>query len=107
MDLLRKKPIDEAEGSGGKGLQPTLGAFQLMLLGVGGTIGTGIFVLTSEAAQKAGPGMLLSFLLAGTVCGLAALCYAELAAMIPRAGSAYTYSFVAVGELPARLGAGA
>ena len=71
-----------------------------MLLGVGGTIGTGIFVLTSEAAQKAGPGMLFSFILAGTVCGFAALCYAELAAMVPRAGSAYTYVSAAMGEVP-------
>jgi APA family basic amino acid/polyamine antiporter len=104
MTLLRKKPINEAVEQGADNdLKPTLGAFQLMLMGVGGTIGTGIFVLTSEAAQKAGPGMMFSFLLAGSVCALAALCYAELAAMIPKAGSAYTYTFVAVGELPAWL----
>ena len=60
------------------------------MLGIGAVIGTGIFVLTSEAAQKAGPGMMLSFVLAGFVCAVAALCYSELASMVPIAGSAYT-----------------
>jgi len=82
-----------------KGLQRSLGAFQLTMLGIGAVIGTGIFVLTSEAAQKAGPGMMLSFVIAGFVCAVAALCYAELAAMVPVAGSAYTYTYAVVGEL--------
>lgn len=100
--LFARKSLDSAVGApGASALPPSLGAFQLMLMGVGGTIGTGIFVLTSEATQKAGPGMLISFLIAGTICAFAALCYAELAAMLPRAGSAYTYTFVAIGELPA------
>jgi len=84
-------------------LKPSLGTVQLTLIGVGATIGTGIFVLTAEAAQKAGPGMMLSFVVAGLVCALASLCYAEMAAMIPRAGSAYTYAYAAIGEYVAWL----
>ena len=84
-----------------KSLARTLGAFQLTMLGIGGIIGTGIFVLTSEAAQLAGPGMLISFVVAAVVCGLAALCYAELASMVPVSGSAYTYSYATFGELMA------
>jgi basic amino acid/polyamine antiporter, APA family len=82
-----------------KGLKRSLGAFQLTLLGIGAVIGTGIFVLTSEAAQKAGPGMMISFIIAGFVCAVAALCYSELASMVPVAGSAYTYSYAVVGEI--------
>src|SRR5205085_4326341 len=82
-----------------KGLHRSLGAFQLTLLGIGAVIGTGIFVLTSEAAQKAGPGMLLSFVVAGSVCAVAALCYSELASMVPVSGSAYTYTYAVTGEL--------
>jgi len=82
-----------------KSLHRSLGAFQLTLLGIGAVIGTGIFVLTSEAAQKAGPGMLLSFVVAGFVCAVAALCYSELASMVPVSGSAYTYSYAVVGEI--------
>ena len=70
-----------------------------MLLGVGAIIGTGIFVLTAAAAQKAGPGMIWSFVIAGGVCALAALCYSELASMVPVSGSAYTYTYAVVGEL--------
>ncbi len=81
-----------------KGLQRTLGAFQLTMLGVGAVIGTGIFVLTAEAAQKAGPGMMLSFIIAGFVCAVTALCYAELSSMVPVSGSAYTYSYSVLGE---------
>src|ERR1044072_1109021 len=82
-----------------KSLHRTLGAFQLTMLGIGAVIGTGIFVLTSEAAQKAGPGMLLSFIVAGFVCGVAALCYSELASMVPVSGSAYTYTYAVNAEL--------
>ena len=84
-----------------KGLHRSLGAFQLTMLGVGAVIGTGIFVLTSEAAQKAGPGMMWSFVIAGLVCGFAALCYSELASMVPVAGSAYTYTYAVMGEVMA------
>jgi APA family basic amino acid/polyamine antiporter len=86
-----------------KSLHRSLGAFQLMMLGVGAIIGTGIFVLTAVGAERAGPGLLLSFVIAGTVCGFAALAYAELAAMVPVAGSAYTYSYAVMGELIAWL----
>src|SRR5690606_20913248 len=82
-----------------KSLHRTLGAFQLTMLGIGAIIGTGIFVLTSEAAQKAGPGMLWSFVIAGLVCVVAALCYSELASMVPVSGSAYTYTYAVMGEL--------
>src|ERR1700744_4463518 len=84
-----------------KGLHRSLGPFQLTLLGIGAVIGTGIFVLTAEAAQKAGPGMLASFVIAGFVCGVAALCYSELSSMVPVAGSAYTYTYAVVGEMMA------
>ena len=69
------------------------------MLGIGAVIGTGIFVLTAEAAQKAGPGMMVSFVIAGFVCAVAALCYSELASMVPVAGSAYTYTYAVMGEL--------
>ncbi|GGE89391.1 amino acid permease [Sphingomonas prati] len=82
-----------------KSLHRSLGALQLTLLGVGAIIGTGIFVLTSEAAQKAGPGMMISFIIAGAVCAVAALCYSELASMVPVSGSAYTYTYASLGEL--------
>ena len=84
-----------------KSLHRSLGPFQLTLMGIGGVIGTGIFVLTAEAAQKAGPSMILSFCIAGFVCAVAALCYSELASMVPVAGSAYTYTYAVVGELMA------
>ncbi len=100
MLFSRVKPLDAIlRTAEKKGLHRTLGAFQLTMLGIGAVIGTGIFVLTSEAAQKAGPGMLLSFCVAGFVCAVAALCYSELASMVPVAGSAYTYTYAVVGEL--------
>jgi len=86
-----------------KSLKRSLGAFQLTLLGIGAVIGTGIFVLTATAAQKAGPGMMISFMIAGAVCAVAALCYSELASMVPVAGSAYTYSYAVMGEVVAWL----
>src|SRR3954462_6518445 len=86
-----------------KSLKRSLGVFQLTLLGIGAVIGTGIFVLTSTAAQKDYPGMMVSFIIAGAVCAVAALCYAELASMVPVAGSAYTYSYAVMGEIVAWL----
>ncbi|MFO1378145.1 MAG: amino acid permease [Steroidobacteraceae bacterium] len=98
----RVKPLDAIIAHAEKkSLHRSLGAFHLMMLGVGAIIGTGIFVLTAEAAQKAGPGMLLSFVIAGFVCAVTALCYSELAAMVPVSGSAYTYSYAVMGELVA------
>jgi APA family basic amino acid/polyamine antiporter len=98
----RVKPLDAILATAEKkSLHRSLGAFQLTMLGVGAVIGTGIFVLTAEAAQKAGPGMMVSFIIAGFVCAVAALCYAEMAAMVPVSGSAYTYSYAVMGELVA------
>ena len=100
----RIKPLDDILATAEKkSLKRSLGAFQLTLLGIGAVIGTGIFVLTATAAQKAGPGMMVSFIVAGTVCALAALCYSELASMVPVAGSAYTYSYAVMGEMVAWL----
>ena len=96
----RIKPLDAILATAEKkSLHRSLGAFQLTMLGVGAIIGTGIFVLTAEAAQKAGPGMLLAFVIAGFVCAVAALCYAEMSSMVPVSGSAYTYSYAVMGEL--------
>ena len=95
----RVKPLDAILATAErKSLHRSLGAFQLMLFGIGCIIGTGIFVLTAAGAQKAGPGLILAFVIAGAVCIVAALCYAEIAAMIPVAGSAYTYSYATMGE---------
>ena len=82
-----------------KSLHRSLGWFQLTLFGIGCVIGTGIFTLTAAGAQKAGPGLMLAFAIAGAICIVAALCYAEIAAMIPVAGSAYTYTYASMGEL--------
>ncbi len=100
MIFWRIKPLDQIlETAKKKSLKRQLGAFQLTMIGIGAVIGTGIFVLTSEAAQKAGPAMMISFVIAAVVCGLAALAYAELAAMIPVSGSAYTYTYGVLGEM--------
>ena len=97
---LRIKSLDAILATAEKkSLHRSLGAFQLTMLGIGAIIGTGIFVLTAEAAQKAGPGMMLSFIIAGFVCAVAALCYSEMASMVPVSGSAYTYSYAVMGEL--------
>ncbi|MCT2558098.1 amino acid permease [Tsuneonella sp. YG55] len=99
MLLDRVKPLDAILATAEKkSLKRTLGWFQLMLFGIGCVIGTGIFVLTAAGAQKAGPGLMLAFAIAGFVCIIAALCYAEIASMIPVAGSAYTYSYATMGE---------
>jgi len=102
MSKWRVKSLDAILATAEKkSLHRSLGPFQLTLLGIGAIIGTGIFVLTAEAAQKAGPGMLLSFVIAGFVCAVAALCYAEMSSMVPVSGSAYTYSYAVMGELVA------
>ena len=100
MIFWRVKPLNQIlETAEKKSLKRQLGPIQLTLLGIGAVIGTGIFVLTAEAAQKSGPAMMLAFVIAAVVCGLAALAYAELAAMIPVSGSAYTYTYGVMGEL--------
>ena len=99
MIFGRVKPLDAILATAEKkSLHRSLGAFQLTLFGIGCIIGTGIFVLTAAGAQKAGPGLMLSFVIAGAVCVVAALCYAEIAAMVPVAGSAYTYTYAVMGE---------
>lgn len=83
-------------------LKKSLSALDLTVFGVGVVIGTGIFVLTGTAAKNtAGPAVALSFVVAGVVCALAALCYAEFASTVPVAGSAYTFSYASLGEFPA------
>src|SRR5438477_1379939 len=103
-DLLAKKPINtilsEASETGAHCLKLALGATNLISLGIGAIIGTGIFVLTGAAtAQYAGPAIVFSFILAAVGCVFAGLCYAEFASMIPVAGSAYTYGYATLGEI--------
>ncbi|MGH7738140.1 MAG: amino acid permease [Candidatus Tyrphobacter sp.] len=102
MSLFRIKPIDRilAEGADTKhGLKRSLGKWQLTAMGVGAIIGTGIFVLTGVAsATRAGPSLTLSFVVAGIVSVFAALCYAEVSSKVPISGSAYTYTYAALGE---------
>jgi APA family basic amino acid/polyamine antiporter len=101
--LFAKKSLDkliaEAKETGEHSLKRTLGPFQLTALGVGAVIGAGIFVLSGLGAHYAGPALMLSFVLSGMGCAFAGLCYAEFAAMIPLAGSAYTYAYATLGEL--------
>src|SRR5437762_6119285 len=100
--IFARKPLELLleEMAGEHRLRRVLGPVQLTSLGVGAVIGTGIFVLTGVAAhERAGPAMILSFVVAGIACALAALCYAEFASMAPVAGSAYTYAYATLGEL--------
>jgi APA family basic amino acid/polyamine antiporter len=103
MSLLATKPLEllikESQEAGEHSLKRTLGPFQLTALGVGAIIGAGIFVLSGLGAHYAGPGLMLSFVISGLGCAFAGLCYAEFAAMIPLAGSAYTYAYATLGEL--------
>ena len=108
MGLFTRKPLSvilqQAKEEGAHSLKRSLGSFDLTMLGIGSVIGAGIFVLTGQAAaQHAGPAIVLSYVLGGFVCALAALCYAELAAMIPVSGSAYTYTYATLGEFFAWL----
>ena len=106
--LLRTKPLGQAEVQvpGQAGLQRALGMLPLTMIGVGATIGTGIFFTMAAAVPKAGPAVLLSFLLAALTAGLTAFCYAELANRIPAAGSSYSFAYATVGEFMAFLMAG-
>ncbi|MBM7411446.1 APA family basic amino acid/polyamine antiporter [Clavibacter michiganensis] len=103
--LTRRKPVEAIEAEPGAateegGLTRSLGLWQLTAIGVGGIIGTGIFTLAGTVAnQTAGPAVLISFLIAGIASAAAALSYAEFAGMIPKAGSAYTYGYAALGEI--------
>ena len=103
MSIFATKSIEqlkaEAADTGEHSLKRVLGPINLVTLGVGAIIGTGIFVLTGQAAaQYAGPGIVLSMVLAGFASALAALCYAEFASTVPIAGSAYTYGYATLGE---------
>ena len=107
--LARTKPlshfsVNDGHGhSSGSGLKRSITLYQLTALGVGATIGTGIFFVMSETVPLAGPGVLISFILAGGVAGLTALCYAEMASMLPVSGSSYSYAYAVLGEGPAFL----
>ena len=94
-----ENPMSGGGHGGGGGLERTLGPFSITMLGIGAIIGAGIFTLTGEAASAhAGPGIIFSFIIAGLLCTLAGVCYAEMAAMIPVSGSAYAYAYATMGE---------
>src|SRR5882724_5739362 len=102
MNLFRRKSVTDlqAEALTDQSLKRALGPLNLVLLGIGAIIGTGIFVLAGKAAGvNAGPAVVLSFIAAGTASGFAALCYSEFAALVPMSGSAYTYGYATLGEL--------
>lgn len=99
MNLMRRKPIELDHLPAEHRLRPSLSWWHLVALGVGAVVGTGIYTLVGVGADLAGPGVVVSFVVAGVICACAALAYAEVAAMIPASGSAYTYSYVALGEL--------
>ncbi|MCG2584341.1 amino acid permease [Massilia sp. TS11] len=103
MSLFRKKDLERtlALSRGPGGLKKVLGPVDLILLGIGAVIGTGIFVLTGQGAVTAGPALTLSFVLAAICCGFAAMCYAEFSSTVPVAGSIYTYSYLTLGEVVA------
>src|SRR6188472_3268195 len=101
--LFRRKPVVEMEDetgseTGKSELSRSIGLFQLSMFGVGATIGTGIFFILSEAVPIAGPAVIVSFVIAGVVAGLTAICYAELASAVPVSGSSYSYAYATLGE---------
>ena len=104
--VFRRKPVIEMEDETGSDtgrseLARSIGLFQLSMFGVGATIGTGIFFVLSQAVPVAGPAVIWSFVIAGVVAGLTAVCYAELAGAVPVSGSSYSYAYATLGELPA------
>ena len=101
QQLFRVKPVPRDGGESDTQLKRSIGLFPLMMIGVGGTIGTGIFFILSEAVPIAGPAVIWSFIIAGLVAGLSVLCYAELASSVPVSGSSYSYAYSTLGELPA------
>ncbi|MFC5462922.1 amino acid permease [Massilia niabensis] len=103
MSIFRTKNLDTmvADARAPGGLKKVLGPMDLILMGIGAIVGTGIFVLTGTGAVTAGPALTLSFIIAAVACGFAALCYAEFASSVPVAGSIYTYSYLTLGELVA------
>jgi amino acid transporter len=108
QQLFRRKPVPEmtagtGEDSNSSELVCGIGLFQRSMFGIGSTIGTGIFFVLSQAVPEAGPAVIWSFLIAGVVAGLTAICYAELASAVPVSGSSYSYSYAyaTLGDLPA------
>ena len=107
QEVFRRKPVQQmetetgADGSGHGELARTIGLTQLAAFGIGATIGTGIYIVLTEAVPIAGPATILSFVVAGVVAGLTAVCYAELASAVPVSGSSYSYAYATLGELPA------
>jgi APA family basic amino acid/polyamine antiporter len=106
QSYFRKKPVEafvtetRPDAEGGE-LSRSIGLFQLTMFGVGATIGTGIFIVLTEAVPEAGPGVIVSFVLAGITAALTAVCYAELASTIPVSGSSYSYTYATMGEIVA------
>ena len=100
QQMLRRRPVTGAPVADGASehLKRSIGTFQLTMFGVGSTIGTGIFFVMSLAVPQAGPGVIVSFIIAGIAAGLAALCYAELASAVPVSGSSYSYAYTTLGE---------
>lgn len=107
--LLRRKPVSTmtretgADETGGGELARSIGLFPLTMIGIGATVGTGIFTLLSQAVPLAGPAVIWSFVIAGVVAGLTAVCYAELASAVPVSGSSYSYAYATMGELVAMV----
>ena len=101
--VLRRRPVTGAPVADGASaqLERTLGTFLLTMFGVGETVGAGIFIVLSQSVPQAGPAVVISFILAGIAAGLAAVCYAEMASAVPVSGSAYSYCYATLGELPA------
>ena len=101
--MLRRRPVVGAHAAHGAAdqLKRSIGTFQLTMFGVGSTVGTGIFFVMSQAVPEAGPGVLVSFVIAGIAAGLAALCYAELGSAVPVSGSSYSYAYTTMGEVVA------
>ncbi|MFZ6648519.1 APC family permease [Undibacterium sp. TJN25] len=106
QQLLRTKPISGGEQGDDHELKRSLGLFALTMIGVGATIGTGIFFTMVEAVPKAGPSVILSFIMAAVTAGLTALCYAELSSRIPASGSSYSFAYATIGEFAAFIVAG-
>ena len=92
--MFRRRPVIGAPVAHGASdhLKRTIGTFQLTMFGVGATVGTGIFIVLQQAVPKAGPAVIVSFILAGVAAGLAAICYAEMASAVPVSGSTYSYA---------------
>jgi len=105
--FFRRKPVEAfvsetgASSEGGGELERSIGLFQLTMFGVGATIGTGIFIVLTEAVPEAGPGVIVSFVLAGITAAFTAVCYAELASTIPVSGSSYSYTYATMDEIVA------